>query len=442
MGQLKMFAEDRFETIQPIEGAKGNIAAFYYQGKYPINKSLDDDTYHLKSVMDAFRDSVNRPIAKEVINKWLDNDSTKRSIFYLLGIVIDEEPDDSNARLWYNTSKAKHLTALLSELRFRSSKVLLHKHQQKPQNRHLDGWYACEKLMLKFAAWLDEAFEMEIYSVFAMSAERERLHADINHKATRIEELERMLKRQDRKLDHVIEQNNQLLDDNSDMKDRLDCIHTHIKESSPIVVALNNRVSTEMSNEHLLLYLTEDGYELTVKVYAVNDKTLKKRGYDVNKAFAHIEGGNSVNMQNELFKLVEANNMLIEPICKRTKTFVMRSTKLNTLKRIIEYDLPERINETPNSIDDTIKSIDNRTETKRIDKRERYMGFDVRYCKKVCCRWGIDKARLTEIINGDWSTGDDERIILHESKGLLYEVKKKGKIILKPLPDDAFRDDD
>ena len=436
-----MFSENRFETIQPIEGAKGNIAAFYYQGKYPINKSLDDDTYHLKSVMDAFKNSVNRPVTKDDVNKWLENESTKRTIFYLLRITIDGEPEDSNARLWYNTSKAKHLTALLLEPRYRGSKVLLQKHQQKPQNRYLDGWYACEKLMLKFAAWLDEAFEMEIYEVFAMSAERERLHADINHKATRIEELERMLKRQDRKLDHVIEQNNQLLDDNSDMKDRLDCIHTHVKESSPIVVALNNRVSTEISNEHLLLYLIGDGYELTVKVYAVNNKTLKKRGYDVSTAFAHIEGGNSVNMQNELFKLVEENNILIEPICKRTKTFVIRSTKLNTLKRIVEYDLPERINETPNSIDDTIKTIDNKTETKHTRKFKQYMGFDERYCKKVCLKWGISKQTLTEIINGDWSTGDNEPIVLHESKGLMSKVIRKGKTILKPLHEDTFKDD-
>lgn len=436
-----MFAENRFETVQPIEGAKGNIAAFYYQGKYPINKSLDDDTYHLKSVMDAFKNSINRPVTKDDVNKWFENESTKRSIFYLLGITIVEEPEDSNARLWYNTSKAKHLTALLSEPRYRGSRVLIQKRQQNNDFRHLDGWYACEKLMLKFAAWLDEAFEMEIYDVFAMSAERERMHRDMHHKDTRIEELERMLKRHERKLDHVIDQNDQLLDDNANMKDRLDCIHEHVKEYSPIVVALNNRVSTETSNEHLLLYLIGDGYELTVKVYAVNDKTLKKRGYDVNKAFAHIEGGNSVNMQNELFKLVEENNILIEPICRRTKTFVIRSTKLNTLKRIIEYDLSERINEKPNLIDDAIKNIDNKAEIKHTRKPRQYMGFDERYCKKVCLRWGIDKQTLTEIINGEWSTGNDEPIVLHTSKGLMFRVIRKGKTILKPLPEDTFKDD-
>ena len=48
--------------------------------------------------------------------------------------------------------------------------------------RQYNGWYVEEVLMLDYAGWLSKAFHSEIYECFAMSAERDRLYADINHK--------------------------------------------------------------------------------------------------------------------------------------------------------------------------------------------------------------------------------------------------------------------
>ena len=68
MSTITATVNAKINTIQPIEGAKGNIALFYYQGKYPIYKSLDDNMYHLKSVMDAYKASTDKDINKHLIN--------------------------------------------------------------------------------------------------------------------------------------------------------------------------------------------------------------------------------------------------------------------------------------------------------------------------------------------------------------------------------------
>ena len=70
----------KINTIQPIEGAKGNIALFYYQGKYPIYKSLDDGLYHAKSIIDAFNNSNNKT---KKINHWYDLVDTKDYIAFV-----------------------------------------------------------------------------------------------------------------------------------------------------------------------------------------------------------------------------------------------------------------------------------------------------------------------------------------------------------------------
>ena len=72
----------KINTVQPIEGAKGNIALFYYQGKYPIYKSLDDNMYHLKSVMEAYKASTDKDISKNDISHWCELKKTQELVSY------------------------------------------------------------------------------------------------------------------------------------------------------------------------------------------------------------------------------------------------------------------------------------------------------------------------------------------------------------------------
>ena len=387
----------KINTIQPIEGAKGNIALFYYQGKYPIYKSLDDNMYHLKSVMNAFKDSSDIDIKKCDICEWKKLDSTKRLIKYLL------------------------------EHGYPCSKTMIKKRQQKPQDRYLDGWYGCEKLMLDLAGWLDKGFHCEIYDTFAMSAERDRLNADINHKQSTIDELREMLARQEKRLEYVIEQNDDLLD-------RADTIQTHVEAISPIVTSLKNRVST-ISDEHLLVYATDDTGDTTrIKIHAVNTSTMNARGYRPEDAIAYIEGGNTVKVQNELYRLIMDRGMNIGRINRKEKCFTIRRIDLDSLKQLIERELNNRINSETESLNKTAKTIES-TAPKRVKKVKEYMGYPFDYCQSVCGKWSITKEILTEIINGEWCYNVDTKpIILHKSKGLLYRTKVKGQPIYKPVP--------
>lgn len=100
----------KINTIQPIEGAKGNIALYHYQGKYPIYKSLDDNMFHLGSVRDAYKNST-------------DNDIKKTDVSH-----------------WRELKKTEELVQYFSERGIPRSKVLSKKRQQNPQMRYLDGW--------------------------------------------------------------------------------------------------------------------------------------------------------------------------------------------------------------------------------------------------------------------------------------------------------------
>ena len=184
----------KINTIQPIEGAKGNIVKFYYQGKYPIYKSLDDNMYHLKSVMDAFKASSNTDIKKCDICEWKKLDSTRRLIEYL------------------------------SNHGYPCSEPICKKRQQNVRMQYLDGWYGCEKLMLDLAGWLDRGFHCEIYDVFAMSAERDRLNVDINHKQSTIADLKQDITR-------IKEQNDELLRINRDQSTKLDDMSYRLKKT-------------------------------------------------------------------------------------------------------------------------------------------------------------------------------------------------------------------
>ncbi len=388
----------KINTIQPIEGAKGNIALFYYQGKYPIYKSLDDDMYHLKSVMEAFKASSGTDIKKCDIYEWKRLESTRRLVDYL------------------------------SKPGYPGLEPMVKKWQQSADLRYLDGWYGCEKLMLDLAGWLDKGFHCEIYDAFAMSAERDRLNADINHKQSTIDELREMLARQEKRLEYVIEQNDDLLD-------RAETVQTHIEAMSPIVDSLTNRVST-ISDEHLLVYATDDTGDTTrIKIHAVNTSTMNARGYKPEDAIAYIEGGNTVNVQNELYRLIMDRGMNIGRINRKEKCFTIRRIDLDSLKQLIKRELNSRINSETESLNETTKTIES-TAPKRVKKQSKlYMGYPLSYCRSVCERWSISKEILTEIINGEWVYNlRTKPIILDESKGLLYRTKVRGKVVYKPVP--------
>ena len=395
----------KINTIQPIEGAKGNIALFYYQGKYPIYKSLDDNMYHLKSVMDAFKASTDKDIKKLDVSHWMELKKTQELIEYFLKRGIPR------------------------------SGVLSKKRQQNIQLQYLDGWYANEEAMLDFAGWLNVGFKIEIYRCFAMSAERDRLNTDINHKQSTIDELREMLARQEKRLEYVIEQNDDLLD-------RADTIQTHVEAMSPIVTSLKNRVST-ISDEHLLVYATDDTGDTTrIKIHAVNTSTMKARGYNPEDAIAYIEGGNTVNVQNELYRLILDRGMNIGRINRKEKCFTIRRIDLDSLKQLIERELNHRINSETESLNKTAKTIES-TAPKRVKKVKEYMGYPVDYCRSVCDKWSISKDILTEIINGEWCYNVETKpIVLHKSKGLLYRTKVKGQTIYKPVPVTYFTEPD
>ena len=395
----------KINTIQPIEGAKGNIALFYYQGKYPIYKSLDDNMYHLKSVMDAFKASTDKDIKKLDVSHWMELKKTQELIEYFLKRGIPR------------------------------SGVLSKKRQQNIQLQYLDGWYANEEAMLDFAGWLNVGFKIEIYRCFAMSAERDRLNTDINHKQSTIDELREMLARQEKRLEYVIEQNDDLLD-------RADTIQTHVEAMSPIVTSLKNRVST-ISDEHLLVYATDDTGDTTrIKIHAVNTSMMKARGYKLEDAIAYIEGGNTVNVQNELYRLILDRGMNIGRINRKEKCFTIRRIDLDSLKQLIERELNHRINSETESLNKTARTIE-LTAPKRVKKVKEYMGYPVDYCRSVCDKWSISKDILTEIINGEWCYNVETKpIVLHKSKGLLYRTKVKGQTIYKPVPVTYFTEPD
>jgi hypothetical protein len=239
---------------------------------------------------------------------------------------------------------------------------------------------------------------------------------------------------QARRLDYVIDQNDDLLD-------RMDDLHMHAEAISPIATSLTNRIST-VSDEHLLLYADDDDESITqIVIHAVNTRTMKKRGYKSEDAIAYVTGGNMVNAQNELFKLVIDHGLNIGKINRRSKTFVINRSDVDRLQNLIESKLNKRINREQTAISETTQKIAS-TANKRTKPPKLYMGFDIGYCKSVCLKWNIDKALLTEIINGDWSTGDGKPIILHKTKGLVYESIRHGKTIYKPLPVDTFTEDE
>lgn len=360
---------------------------------------------------------------------------------------------------WLSNKQTKELLSGFEYLR-EFPQVLLTTQKTKINNiKIIEGTYIHRFLVNHFAMWISPKYAYKIslilddhFELQRKNKEIDRLNADVAEKQSTIDDLRKILRdmdkrsrKQDRKLDRLLDVNDELQCTMDRTNTQLDTIQTHIEAISPLVINLENRVSTDISNENLLIYVTDDGDECVVKVYAVNDTTLKKRGLDTSEAFIHIRGGNSVNMQNELFELVSEKGLNSEPICRKTKTFLIDPSDVDNLKELIETELPLRINRKQKLLEETVNTI-TKTATNRNGKRTRqqkqYMGFSVSYCKEICVKWNINKEQLTEIINGEWATADDYPIILDATKGLMYMIQRKGKTIHKPLPVDIFTDDE
>lgn len=384
-------------TISPIDGTNGRFEYYRYNEDLRIIHSIEDDMFHAGSIVRALG-STKR------INDWLSNKQTKE---LLSGFeYLREFPQ-----------------VLLTDQKTKINNVKI-----------IEGTYIHRLLVNHFAMWispryaykisilLDDRFELQrkVEENRALEDKNKTLLQKVDEQTIRIEEL---MKR----LDYTIDQNDDLLD-------RMDTVQTHVEAMSPIVTSLKNRVST-ISDEHLLVYTTDDTGDTTrIKIHAVNTSTMKARGYKPEDAIAYIEGGNTVNVQNELYRLILDRGMNIGRINRKEKCFTIRRIDLDSLKQLIERELNHRINSETESLNSTTKTIESTT-PKRVKKVKEYMGYPLNYCRSVCEKWSISKDTLTEIINGEWVYNlRTKPIILHKSKELLYRTKVRGQVVYKPVP--------
>ena len=210
----------KINTIQPIEGAKGNIALFYYQGKYPIYKSLDDGLFHAKSIIDAFNGSNGKT---KKINHWYDLVDTKEYIAFV--------------------SRKSGIP---------TSELIVKKKQQNTKMQYLDGTYLHHMLMLDLARWLSKELHYEMMEVFGDKAEIDRLNADINHKQSTIDGLKQDIAR-------IKEQNDELLTVNRKMCNQLETIKVTLSTLVENVSELKNHVtSNKLCKYVIVLYKDEE----------------------------------------------------------------------------------------------------------------------------------------------------------------------------------------
>lgn len=384
-------------TIAPIDGTNGRFEWYRYNEDLRIIHSVEDDTFHAGSIARALG-STKR------VNDWLSNKQTKE---LLSGFeYLREFP-----QVLLTTQKTK----------FNDIKIIEGTYIHRLLVNHFAMWVS-PKYAYKISVLLDDHFELrrKVEENRALEDKNKSLMQKVDEQTVRIEEL---MKR----LDYTIDQNDDLLD-------RMDTVQTHVEAMSPIVTSLKNRIST-ISDEHLLVYATDDTGDTTrIKIHAVNTSTMNARGYKPEDAIAYIEGGNTVNVQNELYRLILDRGMNIGRINRKEKCFTIRRIDLNSLKQLIELELNSRINSETESLNKTAKTIES-TAPKCVKKVKEYMGYPVNYCRSVCDKWSISKEILTEIINGEWCyNAETKTIILHKSKGLLYRTRVKGQTIYKPVP--------
>ena len=260
-----MSTTTRFNTTQLIDGTKGNLALRYYQGKYCLAFRQNEKLYQTKSVerafIETFKDIEIR--TNTDTTQWLYKRETKRLLAYRLrGAGCDT--DDPRFKDWlkmdHNNNKNKEtkrridrsFIEYLHEPSILGSYVIAQFNDQPVGKRQYNGWYVEEVLMLDYAGWLSKAFHSEIYECFAMSAERDRLYADINHKQTTIDDL----RAQNSK---IITQNDELLMVNRKMCNQLETIKVTLSTLVENVSELKNHVtSNRLCRYIIVLYLDEE----------------------------------------------------------------------------------------------------------------------------------------------------------------------------------------
>ncbi len=403
-----MSATPAIRTIISIDGTDGKFEWYQYNEDLRIIHSVEDDMFHAQSILRALG-------------------STK---------------DLSN---WRRLKQTEELLQGFTSIRKFTDRQLITEHSQFNNVKCIRGTYIHRLLVNCFAMWaspryaykiavlLDDHFELrrQVEENRALEAEKKSLLQKVDEQAIRIEKLMKENERVLKKLDYSIEQNDDLLD-------RMDTIHTHVESMSPIATSLKNRVST-ISDEHLLVYADTDEEDVTrIKIHAVNTSTMRARGYKPEDAIAYIKGGNTVNVQNELYRLILERGMNLGNINRKEKSFTIRRIDLGSLQRLINNELNSRINTEKDTLSDATKTL-TAAAPKRAKKQTTFMGFPVEYCKQICCKWNISKKVLTEIINDEWVYKTDYKtILLHKSKGILYRTRVNGKVIYRPVPTTYF----
>lgn len=362
----------KFNTIQPIDGAKGNIVKFYYQGKYPIYKSLDDNMYHLKSVMEAFKVSSGADIKKSDIYEWKRLEATERLIEYL------------------------------SEPGYPGSKPIIKKHQQNTKMRYLDGWYGCEKLMLDLAGWLDKRFHCEIYDVFAMSAERDRLNADINHKQSTIDEL-------NGKVDELLRINKEQTVKLDDMSYRLKKTYITVQSIADLPDKLTNNISSGNTIENVYIYTLPDECNdetMIIHLAARTDQSLKQLKSKLPNDHTIIDHFTIANAKDCIREIIgEAESYGIVQEIRPTYAITITTDDLDTFKSAVEVIL-RKLNRSSKVVKRTIET------TNKVNPYE--------YISK---EWNIDEAIINDILKVHSITIDQ---LLSIVKGTL-NYKRNGK---------------
>lgn len=254
----------KFNTIQPIDGTKGNLALRYYQGKYGLAFRQNEKLYQTKSVERAFIESFkNIDIRTNTdATQWLYKQETKRLLAYRLRRA-GCDTDDPRFQEWLNMdhNNVKNREAkrqidrafieYLHEPSILGSYVIGQFNDQPVGKRQYNGWYVEEVLMLDYAGWLSKAFHSEIYECFAMSAERDRLYADINHKQTTID----VLRAQNAK---IISQNDELLSVNRKMCTQLETIKVTLSTLVENVSELKNHVTSNKLCRYIIVLYTDE----------------------------------------------------------------------------------------------------------------------------------------------------------------------------------------
>ena len=367
----------KINTIQPIKGAKGNIALFYYQGKYPIYKSLNDNMYHLKSVMEAFKVSSGADIKKCDIYEWKRLESTTRLIEYL------------------------------SKPGYPGLKPMIKKWQQNANLRYLDGWYGCEKLMLDLAGWLDKGFHCEIYDVFAMSAERDRLNADINHKQTTIDEL-------NGKVDELLRINKDQSTKLDDMSYRLKKTYATVQSIADLPEKLNNNVSSGNTIENVYIYTLPDECDdktMIIHLAARTDQSLKQLKSKLPTDHTVIDHFTIANAKDCIREIIgEAESYGIVSSVRPTYSISIATDDLDTFKSAIEVIL-RKLNRSQKIVRRTVEMTEKLNPFEYVSKE---WSINETAIKDILKTHNISIETLNGIVKGD---------ILHRTRGKDYTIK-------------------